>query len=130
MLEQFEETVQSRKLNRHKELIDRVGKYIVENVGVEITLNNVAAAMNISPNYLSKIFKEESGVSFSNFLSEKKLEKAEELLVETKLSVAEIVKIVGYSNEAYFTKLFRMKYSDTPGAYRKKKKAIKKYETP
>lgn len=121
LLEQFEESVQNRSINRHRELIANVDRYIVENIGVEITLNSVADAMKISPNYLSKIFKDERGVSFSNFLSDKKLERAEELLVTTKKSVSEIVKIVGYANEAYFTKLFKKKYGDTPGSYRKRK---------
>ena len=75
--------------------------------------------MNISPNYLSRIFKEESGESFSGFVQDKKLEYAQNLLITTKYSVSEISKLSGYSNEAYFSKLFKSKYSTTPGQYRK-----------
>lgn len=119
LLENFKENKTDKETNGQRHFIDRVSAYIAENISNDISLNSVAEAMNISPNYLSRIFKEEMGESFSGFVQDKKLEYAENLLVTTKFSVSEISKLSGYSNEAYFSKLFKSKYSTTPGQYRK-----------
>ncbi len=105
--------------DRQGRLIGRVEEYVVSNIGKNISLNSVADAMNISPTYLSRIFKDETGTNFSTFLADKKLEKATELLCSTKFSMSEIAEQIGYSNETYFTKLFKAKYGTTPGQYRK-----------
>lgn len=122
LLEHFKDTSEDKESNGQRHFISRVESYITENISNDISLNSVAEAMNISPNYLSKIFKEETGESFSGFVQDKKLERAAELLLTTKYSVSEISKMAGYANEAYFSKLFKSRYSTTPGQYRKNNK--------
>lgn len=119
LAEHFRDTAENKDSGGQRHFIRRVEEYIVENISNDISLNNVAEAMNISPNYLSRIFREETGESFSGFVQDKKLERAAELLLTTKLSVSEIAKQSGYANEAYFSKLFKSRYSTTPGQYRK-----------
>ena len=119
LAENFKESGEDKETNGQRHFIERVSSFISENISNDISLNSVAEAMNISPNYLSRIFKEETGESFSGFVQDKKLEYAENLLITTKYSVSEISKLSGYSNEAYFSKLFKSKYSTTPGQYRK-----------
>lgn len=121
ILESFDKETKKKPSSGQKDFIDRVQKYIDENISDDISLNSVAEAMNISPNYLSKIFREETGINFSNYVGDKKLDLAAELLRTTKTSVSEISVKVGYANVAYFTKLFKQKYGNTPGQYRKYK---------
>ena len=59
------------------------------------------------------------GETYTDYLHKKRLKKAAELLLETELSVGEVVKAVGYENENYFRKLFKERYGKKPLQYRK-----------
>jgi len=87
----------------------------------EISLNSVAEHYSISASHLSKMFKEAFGVNFSVFVTEQKLIKAKELLLEdASLKVIEIANKLGYQNSPYFISIFKEKYGMTPTKYRKK----------
>jgi len=68
---------------------------------------------------LSKLFKEEKGVTYINFISDKRLEKSRQMLAETDLSIKEITGEVGYNDQNYFSRIFKNKYGLSPKEYRK-----------
>ena len=80
----------------------------------------MAEYTNVSSFYLSKLFKEEKGVTFINFITDKRLEEAQKLLKETNLSIKEITAKIGYNDQNYFSRIFKNKYGITPSEARTK----------
>lgn len=99
-------------------VILRVKEYIEEHIATEISLETVADFVSVNPVYLSKLFKDETGENFIDFVTGLRLEKACALLVSSELSIKEISHKTGYSDQNYFSKLFRRKFNLTPTEYR------------
>jgi AraC-like DNA-binding protein len=87
-----------------------------------ITREELAAQMFLSPDYMAKLFKKETGKTLSSYLSEVKLEQAKYMLTETDLPVSTIASSLHYSNFSYFSKVFRTEMGLTPARYRKEKR--------
>ncbi|MDR1536598.1 MAG: response regulator [Clostridiales bacterium] len=81
--------------------------YINRHYERKLTLNLLADMVGISPNYFSKLFKEEAGVSFIEYLTQVRMAKAKALLAEKKKSIKEISIETGYRDSAYFTRSFK-----------------------
>ena len=85
-----------------------------------VTLGNTADYFKITPSHLSRLFKENADINFSDYVSEKKLQQAKLLLEENnKMSIREISQILGYNTPAYFSTKFKERFGLTPGTYRK-----------
>ncbi|MDO4322701.1 MAG: AraC family transcriptional regulator [Lachnospiraceae bacterium] len=109
-----------------KKLKEKMGKpitmavrYIRENYGKQISLEDVASDCNVSGNYLSRLFKDEMGIGFNEFLTQVRLEESEKLLAETNLTIKEIAAMVGYLDEKYYSKLFKKVTGIKPTEYRR-----------
>lgn len=76
----------------------------------QITVGDVAEAVKKSPNYLSSIFKKETGLSFTRYLNELRLEQAKWMLLHTNRQISEIYEAVGYTDYIYFSQLFRKQF--------------------
>lgn len=104
---------------KYSAVIHEAKKYILENFNnEEISLNTVAANVNISPSHFSTIFSQETGQNFVEFLTEVRMEKAKELLLCSSMKCAEIGYEVGYKDSHYFTYLFKKTQGITPTNYR------------
>ncbi|MBE5949435.1 MAG: AraC family transcriptional regulator [Lachnospiraceae bacterium] len=102
-----------------KKFIDRIIEYIDENI-VDASLNGVAEHFNVSAAHLSRVFKENAGINFSDYVAEKKLQKAVELLLDdSNYSIGDIAKALGYNTPAYFSRKFKERFELTPAMYRK-----------
>ncbi len=84
------------------EVIIRILRYIEDNIDQDIGLTDVAEYVNLTPNYLTKYFKEKGGMNFKNFLTMKRMERAKELLVETRMTVKDIAAKCGYNSSKQF----------------------------
>lgn len=93
--------------------VHRAKEYILNNYGRPITLEEVAEKINLSPPYLSSLFKIETGQSFIEYVTKIRMEKAMELLRSQKYSIKEICFIVGYKDPNYFSRVFK-KYTNMP----------------
>lgn len=100
--------------------VKRVKDYIDSHYIEEITLHGCAKMVSLNAAYLSSSFKKITGQNFSDYLMEKRLEKAEVLLTHTALGIAETAMMAGYENVRYFSKIFRKRYGTTPTEYRAK----------
>lgn len=99
-------------------LIDYMESYYME----DISLENISKNMYLSPVYISKIFKEETGTSPINYLIQIRLEKAKEILEKEDMPVNLVAKSVGYQDAYYFSKLFKKYYGIAPSTYSKQKR--------
>ncbi|MBP1988577.1 helix-turn-helix domain-containing protein [Paenibacillus eucommiae] len=104
------------KYNRH---VDQVIDILEQDCGSNMSLAVAADKLRITPSYLSRIFKEKTGESFSEYLTRKRIDKSKKLLLETGLKIKEIGDEVGYHKTTYFIKLFKDFTGTTPGEYRK-----------
>lgn len=83
-----------------------------------LSLNSVAQAINISANYLSALFSQKMGVSFVEYLTQKRMNRAKQLLQRTNMRSSEIAYEVGYRDPRYFSFVFRKTQGCTPRAFR------------
>ena len=125
IFELYSHKINARNASIDDEIIVNITQYICDNINNQISLNSVSDNFNISPSHLSKIFKSGTGINFSDFVIDKKLEQAAKLLISCKkMSVAEIAETLGYFNPSYFTKLFKEKFGMTPVQLRKKNSTL------
>lgn len=106
-----------QKLVRAQGRIDvqKIRQYVDINYLEGITLESTAARFYISKEYLSKVFKQEHGQSFSDYVTELKMNKAKELLISNQVPIKEITQLTGYSDQAHFYKAFKRYHRMTPG---------------
>ncbi|MEG0911980.1 MAG: helix-turn-helix domain-containing protein [Oscillospiraceae bacterium] len=83
-----------------------------------LTLDDIAAELNFSMFYLSKLFKKQTGTTFTDYLTKCRIEKAKEFLLEGKMSVKEIAFATGYNSQGYFSKIFRKYTGVSPSEYK------------
>lgn len=103
--------------------VEEAISYIHRHYAMEISQSAIANAIGISPSYLSKQFKEDLGIGFADFLCNYRLDKAKALLIQTDRSNKEIAQMVGFSDDAYFSRVFKKDTGMTPKEYRKKQEA-------
>lgn len=112
--------MQDERVELSAEIYEAV-KYIEDHLTERLTLNQVASSINLSPNYLSSLFKKELGVGFVDYITEKRVEKAKELLSNTGLKTYEVAQQAGFVDESYFSKTFKRITGKRPSAFRKRK---------
>ncbi len=101
-------------------VVRRIVTYLDENYASKISLDKIARNMYLSPVYISKIFKEETGESPINYLIKIRLEKARDILMSGEDgSIKTIANSVGYDDVYHFSKLFKKHYGISPLYYRK-----------
>jgi Response regulator containing CheY-like receiver domain and AraC-type DNA-binding domain len=84
----------------------------------DISLQSVADQINVNSSYLSRIFKQETGENFVNFLTRIRMERAQSLLKDKNIRIYEVANRVGYPNTTYFSKLFKKTTGQSPEDYR------------
>ena len=85
----------------------------------DLSLHTVAEKNNVSPGYLSGVFHQETGKTFTEFVNEKRMEQGERLLRSSALQIQTIAQYCGIPDVNYFSKLFKKHYGKTPKEYRK-----------
>ena len=107
------------KLNEEKEItqgLDRENcsdivremiNVIEESYGMKLQLDAIAEKFHMTPEYLGNLFAKETGITFSNYLRQVRMEKAKELLTGTDMKIYEVACAVGYPDQKYFSKVFK-----------------------
>lgn len=103
---------------RTNDIIIKAKEYIDSNFNKDISLDDISRQMNLSPYYFSKLFKEETGENFVEFLTRVRIDTAKELLRHPEKSMKEICCDVGYSDPNYFSRIFKKVVGQTPTEYR------------
>lgn len=117
----LQEYIESKpvKSSKSKGLISGVKEFIRENYSQQLTLEEIAKVVYISPYYLSHLFKKVEGISVIEYLTKVRIEKAKILLSNPSYNIYEISEKIGYNEPSYFTRVFRHKEGTTPSQYRK-----------
>lgn len=105
--------------NNKLKLSSEITEYLHEHFAEKISLDQIAKNMYLSPFYISKVFKEETGEAPINYLIKIRLENAKELLLNQNLSIKEIADAVGYEDAYHFSKIFKKHYGMSPVEYKK-----------
>jgi two-component system response regulator YesN len=114
----MEEIRHIRNWGSHKNMLESL-KQINQNFSNEsFSMMNAAELAGMSPTYFSKSFKEEVGVSYTQFIAKLRMEKAIELLSDSNNKVYEVAYAVGYNEYAHFAKVFKKYYKFSPTEYR------------
>lgn len=100
-------------------IIRSIVAYTKAHYAEEISVAQVAALFNISPNYLSSLFHKETGTRFVEYVTELRMKEAQRLLVATDLSVHEVTRKVGLYSTSHFSKLFTKYYGVSPQEYKR-----------
>ncbi|TVY07941.1 helix-turn-helix domain-containing protein [Paenibacillus cremeus] len=102
--------------------VKKVCKYIKENCSKDVSLVQCADLVGMSPSYLSRLFKKETGINFLEYVVECKMTEATRLLSETNQSISEVAEAVGYS-ERNLNRIFQRYTKMTPGTFRTKQRS-------
>lgn len=120
VLDTFIDTVYETRNEKNFKVVERAMEYIRQNYKNDITLEDVANAIFISPYYLSHLFRDELGITFIEYLTKIRIEEASRLLLTTNMSIIRIAEEVGYSDSSYFSKVFKKLQNVTPSQYRQR----------
>lgn len=99
-------------------IVSRAMEYINTHYKNKCSLKGAADELFVSPNYLSNLFKEKTGETFSEYLMNVRLEKSQEYLLDTKYKVSQVAELVGFTDYRYFCNAFKKKYTKTPTQYK------------
>ncbi len=104
---------------KHKDTIYKAISYMKRNFTGKLTLEETARHVGFSPTYFSKVFKDEMGTTFNNYLGSIRVERSKALLLSGERSVGDVCAAVGFEDQSYFIKVFRKYTGVTPGKFRK-----------
>ncbi|NMB25855.1 MAG: AraC family transcriptional regulator [Firmicutes bacterium] len=119
VLEVFMNEAYATRETRNLPAVQRAVDHIKEHFREELTLEDVAQAVHFSPYYLSRLFREELGLTFVNYLTIVRMDEAKRLLLETDWTISRIAALVGYQDPSYFTKVFKKMEGQTPTQFRR-----------
>jgi len=102
------------------DLIDNALKYIHQHIKKDINLADVAGHIHLNPQYFSRLFKSRTGANFTEYVSRQKIDRAKDLLKNTNMPVYRIAIDLGFSDAAYFSRVFFKFEHETPLQYKKK----------
>lgn len=110
-------------LDNQKNIIERTKDYIAKNYSNNLlSLTLIANHLNLSVSYLSNLFKKETGIKLSEYITSVRISEAREKFKDNRLSVNEIATLVGFNDIHYFYKKFKKETGLTPAQFRKKVK--------
>jgi two-component system response regulator YesN len=105
---------------KYTEPTNKALEYLRKNYANDISLNQTAEYIGVNSSYLSRVFKEDYGMGFAEYLNSIRVKQAKYLIERTDIKLKEIVKQVGFNNYTYFFKVFKMVAGITPIEYKEK----------
>lgn len=105
-------------IEKRQSMIEQVEAFLQENYHRDLSLEEVAESVHLTPHYFSKLFKKQTGQTFIDYVTRLRIEKAKELLGDEQLNIKEICYDVGYKDPNYFSRVFKKWTNMTPKQYR------------
>jgi YesN/AraC family two-component response regulator len=107
MLKRFIKTVKSNDNRTFQFVINKAINFINDQILQELSLETISKHVNVHPNYLSKLFKDEVGLTLTEFINRKRIEESKYFLLHSDLSISEIAHLFTYCNQSYYSSLFK-----------------------
>lgn len=117
-IEKHENAQQKQETNAY---VQRLLDMLRQDCGSNMNLSSAADRLGLSSVYLSKIFKQEMGKNYTQYLTECRMERAKEMLTADNAQVQEIAEMLGYSQAHYFSRIFKQSTGLTPSEYVRRK---------
>lgn len=130
LMEQYERVGSAAGQKPCRREIVEVKNYVNLNIREELSVPGMAAIANMSESRFSHVFKEETGISFVEYVNQVRMDKAETLLKTTDLKINEIGEQIGINNANYFSAQFKRRAGMSPGEFRKIKWAAESERNP
>ncbi len=119
VLDQFTDSVFPVESQENALVIKNAINYINEHYVENITLGAVADSVFLSHAYFSRLFKSETGMTFSEYVNYVRVEESKKYLLDLEYNISEIATAVGFSDQSYYTKVFKKREGTSPGQYRR-----------
>ena len=103
---------------KHSDVVFKTTNYIKKHYAEKLTLDSLAKEVFLSKSYLSSIFKKETGMSLTAYITRVRVEKSKKLLLEDNTSLAHISSLCGFKDQSYFTKVFKKETGLSPKLFR------------
>ena len=104
---------------KHSDVVFKITNYIKKNCNEKLTLDTLAREVYLSKSYLSSIFKEETGISLTDYITNVRIEKSKKLLTREGIAISEIAMLCGFKDQSYFSKVFKKETGISPKKFRK-----------
>ncbi len=105
-------------------IVEKLKQYIQSHIDRPLTRKELSDFIYLSPDHITHLFREKTGISLIEYINTLKMEKAAALLAETNMPVGLISSRVGFTSFSYFSKMFKKKTGLSPVEYRKKTRVI------
>jgi AraC-like DNA-binding protein len=107
-----------RAVNRH-DSVSKIMRHVLDNLGNDtLSLQSAANAAALTPGYVARLMKKETGRTFVQWVTDERISRAKALLADNTRRVKDIAFLVGFRDEAYFTRRFRQAAGTSPTEYR------------
>ncbi|CAH1195651.1 HTH-type transcriptional activator RhaR [Paenibacillus auburnensis] len=116
----YAEKVQQVKNERYSKTVTTCKDYIYKHIYENISHDDIARKVDLSPKYLSSLFKKEVGITVSEYIQNTKINEAKKLLSLSKTPISEICTLLNFNDQSYFTKVFKKVSGVTPMYYRER----------
>jgi YesN/AraC family two-component response regulator len=103
---------------KHSDVVFKITNHIKKNCAEKLTLDSLAREVYLSKSYLSSIFKQETGMSLTSYITKVRVEKSKKMLIEDSVGLAAIASQCGFKDQSYFTKVFKKETGISPKRFR------------
>jgi len=118
VLERYFKEIQTNSKTKNRLAIEGIKGFIRNNYNRNLTLEEIADSVYLSPYYVSRIFKESQSITVMDYVTRVKLDEAKKMLGNTRYKIDEIAVRLGYSDASYFSKVFKKNEGMTPTQFR------------
>ncbi|MFI3214156.1 MAG: response regulator [Eubacteriales bacterium] len=116
-LKKIEDLLSENYKSAKLDAINSIKQFVMTHISEDITLNSLSNVVFLTPNYISSIFKKETGIGFKDYVLQEKMNHAKKLLAQNKYKVYEVAAFVGYKDVIYFSKVFKAQTGIYPSDY-------------
>lgn len=107
---------------RYSPAIEKSIQYIAANYMEKLSLEHISSRVYLNKSYFSEIFKKETGINYNDYINQVRIQKAGELLLAGQHSLSEVAQMVGFSDQNYFSKVFKRITGESPKKYQTKER--------
>lgn len=111
---------EKNKQSGYSAAIRQVMRYVEENYGRRVSLEEAAGVVHLNRSYLSALFKRETGINLSAYIQQVRLEKSKRMLLNNQMTIKEIADRTGFFDAAHFSRAFKERYGSSPMEYRRR----------